>query len=240
MLAGRKSSGRVRQRSQRRRGAEDVRQRIGLMISYILTCGRGSKADGGQFYRKRGIKMSRRLLYLAGVMALCFSGNAWADIITQNTAGSQATIGSGFSEGQSITTPTGGPWDNLAFNFEQCLDPSGTSCLSTTNSPFALGGLFLLTQKYDGLPSGLSSATPGFIADTTTITGGVWNFAPGVTLSPSTQYFFYMNTALDGPEVVYSGADPYAGGQSFEANSGNGPTYGPDDSIIANVDHVFA
>jgi hypothetical protein len=110
---------------------------------------------------------------------------------------------------------------------------------TTTNTPFALGGLFLLTQKYDGLPSGLSSATPGFIADTTTIVGGVWTFAPGVTLNPSTQYFFYMNTAINGPEVVYSGGNPYAGGQAFEANSGNGPTYGPDDSIIPNIDHVF-
>jgi hypothetical protein len=185
-------------------------------------------------------KMSGRLIYVAGVMALCVAGSAWADIITQNTSGTQATILTGFSDGQSVTTPTGGPWDNLGFNFEQCVDPSGTSCLSTTNSPFALGGLFLLTQKYDGLPSGLSSATPGFIADTTTIVGGVWDFASSVTLNPSTQYFFYMNTAFNGPEVVYSTANPYAGGQSFEANSGNGPTYGPDDSVIANEDHVFA
>jgi hypothetical protein len=184
--------------------------------------------------------MSSRFLYLAGVMALCVSANAWADIIAQNTSGTQATILSGFSEGQSITTPTGGPWDDLGFNFEQCLDPSGTSCLSTTNAPFALGGLYLLTQKYDGLPSALSTATPGFIAATTTIVSGVWTFAPSVTLNPSTQYFFYMNTAIDGPEVVYSTADPYAGGQAFEANSGNGPAYGPDDSIIPNLDHVFA
>ena len=61
-----------------------------------------------------------------------------------------------------------------------------------------------------------------------------------MTLNPSTQYFFYMNTAFNGPEVVYSDANPYAGGQSFEANSGNGPTYGLDDSILANVDHVFS
>jgi len=185
--------------------------------------------------------MSGRLIYLAGVMALCVSGSAWADVITQNTSGTQATILSGFSDGQSVTTPIGGPWDNLGFNFVQCVDPSGTSCLSTTtNTPFALGGLFLLTQKYDGLPSGLSSATPGFIADTSTIVGGVWTFASSVTLNPSSQYFFYMNTAFNGPEIVYSNANPYAGGQSFEANSGNGPTYGPDDSVIASEDHVFA
>ena len=184
--------------------------------------------------------MLGRLLYLAGVMALCVSGNAWAGIITQNTSGTEATVLSGFFDGQSVTTPTGGPWDDIGFNFEQCLTPSGTSCLSTTNVPFALGGVYLLTQIYDGLPSGLSSATPGFMAYTNTIAGGVWTFAPSVTLNPSTQYFFYMDTAFNGPEVVYSEANPYAGGQYFEANSGNGPTYGPDDSIVAGLDHVFA
>lgn len=145
-----------------------------------------------------------------------------------------------FADGQSVTTPAGGPWDNIQFNFEQCASPSGTSCLSTTtNTPFALGDLFLLSQIYDGLPSALSSATPGFIAEATTITGGVWTFAPNVTLSPGTQYFFYMDTALNGPEILYSTANPYAGGQGFKANSGNGPTYGPDDPILANLDHVF-
>jgi hypothetical protein len=184
--------------------------------------------------------MSGRLLYLAGVVALCVSGNARAGVITQNTSGTLATIGSGFSDGQSITTPSGGPWNDIGFNFEQCLDPDGTSCLSTTNAPYALGALYLLSQIYDGLPSALSSSTPGFIASTTTIVDGVWTFAPGVTLNPSTQYFFYMAAEFDGVEIVYSDSNPYAGGQTFEANSGNGPTYGPDDSILADSDHVFA
>lgn len=175
------------------------------------------------------------------ILGLAATTSASAIIIQENTSGTQATVLSGFSDGQSVTTPTGGPWDNIGFNFVQCADPSGTSCLSsTTNTPFALGDLYLLTQIYDGLPAGLSSATPGFIADATTIIGGVWTFAPSVTLNSSTQYFFYMDTAFNGPEVVYSDANPYAGGQYFEANSGNGPTYGPDDSIIANLDHVFA
>jgi hypothetical protein len=184
--------------------------------------------------------MYGRVLCLAGVIVWCVSGNAWADIVTQNTSGSAATVLTGFFNGQSVTTPAGPSWDDIGFNFAQCVDPSGTSCLSTANTPFALGGLYLLTQIYDGAPAGLSSATPGFVAQTTTIVGGVWTFAPSVILNPSTQYFFYMNTAFDGPEAVYSTANPYADGQAFEANSGNGPTYGPDDSVLANVDNVFA
>lgn len=183
--------------------------------------------------------MSGRLICLVGLMSLLVSENLAAAIIAQNTSGTSATIGSGFANGQSVTTGGGGPWDNIQFNFEQCLEPSGTSCLSTTNAPFALGDLFLLSQTYDGLPSGLSSATPGFIAEATTISGGVWTFASSVTLNPGTEYFFYMDTAFNGPEVLYSTANPYAGGQAFEANSGNGPSYGPDDSILSNVDYVF-
>lgn len=184
--------------------------------------------------------MFGRLTCLLGFTALFVADNAVADIIAQNTFFTNATIGVGFADGQSVTTPAGGPWNNIQFNFEQCASPSNTSCSSTTtNTPFALGDLFLLSQIYDGLPSALSSGTPGFIAEATTITSGVWIFAPNVTLNPGTQYFFYMDTALNGPEILYSNANPYAGGQSFEANSGNGPSYGPDDPIIANQDHVF-
>jgi hypothetical protein len=184
--------------------------------------------------------MSGKMLNLAWVVALCVSGHAWAGTITQNTTGTTATTNTGFSDGQSVTTPTGGPWDDIGFNFVQCGNPSGTSCLAGTNSPYALGDLYLLTQMYDGLPSGLSGSTPGFVAEATTITGGVWTFAPGVTLNPSTQYFFYMDTAFSGVEILYSTGNPYSGGQAYEANSGNGPTYGADDSILANTDHVFA
>lgn len=184
--------------------------------------------------------MSSRMLNLAGVVALCVSGNAWAAIITQNTTGTSATIGTGFFDGQSVTTPTGGPWDDIGFNFVQCGNPSGTSCLAGINSPYALGDLYLLTQVYDGLPSGLSSSTPGFVAEATTIVGGVWTFASSVTLNPSTQYFFYMDTAFSGAENLYSIGNPYPGGQAYGANTGNGPTYGPDDSPLANVDYVFA
>jgi hypothetical protein len=184
--------------------------------------------------------MAKSILVSLVMFGVAAAASAAPIIIQQNTVGTEATVLTGFSDGQSVTTPTGGPWNDIGFNFAQCAEPSGTSCLSTVNPPFALGGLYLLTQIYDGTPAGLSTATPGFIARTTTINGGVWAFDPGVTLNSSTQYFFYMDTAFNGPEVVFSSANPYAGGQFFEANSGNGPTYGADDSIIANLDHVFA
>lgn len=184
--------------------------------------------------------MAKSMIAFLVMFGLAATAAAAPIIIQQNTSGTQATVLSGFFDGQSVTTPTGGPWNGIGFNFAQCLEPSGTSCLSTANPPFALGGLYLLTQIYDGTPAGLSTATPGFIARTTTISGGVWTFDPSVTLNSSTQYFFYMDKAFNGPEVVYSSANPYAGGQYFEANSGNGPTYGADDSAVANLDHVFA
>ena len=189
------------------------------------------------------LKLERIMMIKSIVISLLMFGlvaTAGAStIIQQNTSGTQATIGSGFFGGQSVTTPTGGPWDDIGFNFVQCLTPNGTSCSSTANQPFALGGLYLLTQRYDGIPAGLSSATPGFIAYATAIIGGVWTFDPSVTLNPSAQYFFYMDTAFNGPEVVYSSSNPYEGGQAFEANTGNGPDYGADNLVLANIDHVF-
>ncbi|MBZ5673212.1 MAG: PEP-CTERM sorting domain-containing protein [Acidobacteriia bacterium] len=131
-----------------------------------------------------------------------------ASIITQNTSATNVTGGSGFFIGQSVTTPGGGPWDNIGFNY-----------VDNNSNPFALGGLYLLTQTYTGLPSGLSNATPGFVASTSTISGGVWTFASGVTLSASTQYFFYMDTAFNGSEILFSYPGTYAGGVASQADN---------------------
>ena len=55
--------------------------------------------------------------------------------------------------GVSLTTPVGGPWDSITFNF-----------FDTNGDPEANGNLYILTSQYLGTPNGLSTLTPGFLA----------------------------------------------------------------------------
>ena len=102
-----------------------------------------------------------------------------AATITSSTAVSQ--LGQ-LIPGQSVTTPAGGPWNNITFNFFS--DFAGT--------PAAAGTLFLLSQE-DSIfnagataPQNLSSSTAGYIAQSQSISGGVYVFAPSLVLQPST------------------------------------------------------
>ena len=94
--------------------------------------------------------------------------------------------------GQSVTMPAGGPFDNIRFNWYTSrfigLSPS---------SPTAFGTLYLLKQEYLGLPGDLSPSTPGFVARSASISEGQYLFAPGVTLTSGTQYWFYTDTQGD-------------------------------------------
>ncbi len=78
----------------------------------------------------------------------------------------------------------GGPFDNINFNFVDAVNPTGD--------------LFILTQAYAGTPPALSGTTPGFLAESTGVSGGVYQFDPTVTLSGSTQYFFYVDQPFGG------------------------------------------
>jgi len=107
-----------------------------------------------------------------------------------------------FVPGQSVTTPGGGPFNNLLFNF-----------YGPSNSPLAAGTLFLLSQSYIDTPAALNPSVPGFIATSTGIADGRYVFAPDVILAGNVQYFFYANTPLNnrGSSVgTYSGGALYA------------------------------
>src|ERR1017187_1218375 len=108
---------------------------------------------------------------------------ASAGVIVQQTAG----LGSATEFfGESFTTPSGGPWGSITFNFYSDV-PAAT--------PAAAGNAFLLTQEYLGTPSALTSSTPGFLAASVSISGGVYIFNPSVVINPATQYWVYENAS---------------------------------------------
>lgn len=148
---------------------------------------------------------------LAAVTALCLmAGWAKAEVITENLALPEDAQGIP-ATGQSVTTPSDGPWNQITFNFYE----------GYAGDPFATGGLFLLGQEYLGLHTALSPSTPGYIAQSNDIQvedgGSEWTFAADLTLQPDTQYWFYMD-GLPGALLGYNGA-AYSGGDLYYATS---------------------
>ena len=132
--------------------------------------------------------------FALGFFALTlFAQNSQAVVITELVPTS--TGYDSVEAGQSVTTPTGGPWNNLQFNF-----------FDTAFDPVAVGDLYILTAEYLGTPAALSASTPGYVAKSTGITGGSWTFNSTASLAPSTRYWFYADTPFN--KVEESGALP--------------------------------
>ena len=131
---------------------------------------------------------------LPGLLALA-SLSAQADTLVISASG---TLPLTTAVGQSITTPRGGSFDHLSFNF-----------YDTNLIPTAAGTLFLLTQSYAGRAGELNSATPGFVAASQSIAGGEYVFDTNVSLQSATQYFFYANENLT---FTANFRNPYSGG----------------------------
>ena len=163
-----------------------------------------------------------------GLAAMLASSHAFAGVIVQNIAGTLGS-GSGFFFGQSFTTPSsGGPWDDITFNFFTNVPPTTAE---------ASGNAFLLSQQYLGTPSNLSSSTPGFLAESTVITGGMHVFSTALELSPGTQYFVYENAVspnLSGGNTISGGQLYFAGSSSDFAGGGRS------NNFTVSGDVVFA
>lgn len=150
-----------------------------------------------------------RFVFGALFLGVVVSGKAV--VVASYTAGGGPFSGDAY--GQSVTTPVGGPWDSIEFNF------LGTTPSNETISDFALGGLYVLSQAYTGAPDALSSSTAGYLGFTSTINDGTWDFS-GVTLQPSTQYFFYMNSLVPlGNAVELDTSSSYTGGSVYYSGS---------------------
>ena len=143
--------------------------------------------------------MKTRTLILSAVLTCVTASSAPIVSVIGGT-------GSGsFVPGQSLTTPSGGPWSNITFNF-----------IGTAGLPTAAGSLYLLTQEFLGTANELSTSLPGFVA-TSQSAGGLYTFDPSLTLAASTQYFVYANTSF---RLTGSGFGSYPGGDIYGVITG--------------------
>ena len=127
--------------------------------------------------------------------------------------------------GQSFTTPSGGPWDDITFNFFSGL---GTGSVV----PVAVGTAYIFSAPYTGTPSGLSSAT-----DLATSIGildamggeqGIYEFSPTFTLQPGTTYYLYSSGLMGFDVCQACGAGAYtatSGTSSFSVDPGDGQDF---------------
>lgn len=145
--------------------------------------------------------MTRRTLCAVALLLLASVALPNAATASTITSFTSADAFSNDAPGQSVTTPAGGPWNSLTFNW---FDFGGV--------PKAGGFLFVLTQEYTGTPAALSAATPGFLATTSNIVGGMWLFAPSVTIQGATQYFFYSTAGIG---VTGNQSGGYFGGAAY-------------------------
>ena len=144
--------------------------------------------------------------FAAAVIALATFGVAAiarADTIATNTSGGFGTSNLAF--GQSLTTPGGGPWSSIAFNFY--IFPA---------TAYASGNLYLLDHQYLGTLANLSSETNLGIA---TASANVWTFNPSVTLQANTQYWLYMGSTSGATTLLWGSGDPVSGGNKYAASA---------------------
>lgn len=125
-------------------------------------------------------------------------------VIVENSTLNDSLGGAGYWA-QSFTTDANA-WNSISFSW---LAQDGVTEL-------AAGNIFLLAQEYLGSPSGLSSATGGFLAESTGVNSGQYEFSPFVTLNAHTQYWAYMGdtSTVDGGGI--NSSSNYAGGVYYQ------------------------
>jgi hypothetical protein len=143
-----------------------------------------------------------------GFVAFLLPARLAADTIASSTDGLVPNYDGYF--GAVVTTPTlpnvAHEWFNVTFNW-----------IAPDSSAAAFGTLFVLTQEYLGTPAALSSSTAGFVAASTGISGGMYDFASNVKLFPNTTYWFYSNADIPDGAIIGLGSS----GDTYYATSAN-------------------
>jgi hypothetical protein len=163
-----------------------------------------------QIVASRFPSRKQKLAFSAMLAVALFTVTSRADaaVLVTNVANTGASFGDVFAA-QSFTTPAGGPFDDIVFNFY----------FNNVATPEAPGTLFLLSQSFSGSPNELSTATPGYL-DSAAGANGTYAFNLGTTLQASTQYFVYENGSV--ATFSYNNPSDYAGGAFLVAPlSGN-------------------
>lgn len=139
------------------------------------------------------MRLSSRLAIFAIFAASTLAAHAVT--VATNTAGTD-TSATGAFLGQSFTTAAAGPFDDIVLNL-----------YDSSMNHYAVGTGFLLSEAFSGVPSALSSSTPGYLGSAIA-SGDFYTFATSLTLASDTQYFFYDNAAAGS----ITGNNVYAGG----------------------------
>jgi hypothetical protein len=153
---------------------------------------------------------TKYLLLLAAV-GLAAVSPARASVIDEYTTG--ATEGGGFTVGQSFTTPSGGPWDDITFSF------------FVFGNAFANGTAYIFSAPYTSTPDDLSAATD--LATSTGITSDAYVFDSSFTLQPNTTYYLYTAGEISdaeggsGPGGGFGAASPTADFTAFGGTGAN-------------------
>jgi hypothetical protein len=113
--------------------------------------------------------------------ALAAALPARATTLVDYTAGTSPSTG---WFGLAFTTPSGGPWDDITFNF----------LATNATTPVAAGTAYIFSSAYAGTPSGLSSAS--YLAASTGVASNVYDFSATFTLQPGTTYYIFENTSI--------------------------------------------
>jgi hypothetical protein len=191
---------------------------LALVIAASIACGASSPLAP---------TASTAVHMAASIMALVDVPTGLVD----NTAGSTGTWN---WAGQSVLIPSGGPFNNIKFNW-----------YTMQGNATAFGALYILKQEYLGVPGNLGPSTPGFLAKSESTADGQYVFAPSVTLESGVQYWFYTDTqgsfAGSFYASVYPGGDMYVTGyptypfHKAGASGGvTGPTPPPGTYVDAN------
>src|SRR5262245_1264213 len=155
----------------------------------------GVPKQEGKLMRKQNLTMMTMFGALLAVLP------ARAVTIATHTGGISTVNDGSFFVGQSFTTPAGGPWNHITFNFFS--DNAGMTATAD-------GTLYIFNSAYTGTPADLSLSRP--LAKSTGVSNGAYIFDPAFTLEPNMTYYAYSDTNMLGFPGVQIAADSSGSG----------------------------